>query len=81
MRPSALRRKPSWMHKDLIMNNLIAKAHLALINFKKNESGASLIEYSLLVGLITVLVVVLIGTVGIWVQTQWTALDAAVNGP
>jgi pilus assembly protein Flp/PilA len=63
------------------MNHLIAKAQVALNSFKKNESGASLIEYSLLVGLITVLVVVLIGTVGIWVQTQWTALDAAVNGP
>jgi pilus assembly protein Flp/PilA len=78
MRPSALRRKPSWMHKDLIMNNLIAKAHLALINFKKNESGASLIEYSLLVGLITVGVVLTVVAVGGWVNGQWLALQNAV---
>ena len=61
-----------------MMNKLIAKAHLALINFNKNESGASLIEYSLLVGLITVGVVLTVVAVGGWVNGQWTALNAAV---
>ena len=60
------------------MNKLIAKAHLALINFKKDVSGASLIEYSLLIGLITVGVVVTVGLVATWVNNQWVALDAAV---
>lgn len=61
------------------MNKLIAKAHLALMNFKKDESGASLIEYSLLVGLITVGVVLTVVAVGGWVGTQWTALDTTLN--
>jgi len=60
------------------MNQLIAKAHVALNSFKKNESGASLIEYSLLIGLITVGVVLTVVAVGQWVGAQWTALDAAV---
>jgi pilus assembly protein Flp/PilA len=50
-----------------------------LANFKRDESGATLIEYSLLVGLITVLVVVAVGGVGTWAQTQWNGLCGAVG--
>ena len=46
--------------------------------FARNESGAALVEYSLLIGLITVAVVVTIGLVGTWVAAQWTALEAAI---
>ena len=60
------------------MNKLISKAHVALNSFNKNESGASLIEYSLLVGLITVGVVFTVVAVGGWVSGQWTALQGAV---
>ncbi len=41
----------------------------------KDESGASLIEYSILIGLITVAVILLVSNVGDWVVSQWTALD------
>ena len=61
------------------MNYLIAKAQVALNSFKKNESGASLVEYSLLIGLITVAVVATIVLVGGWVALQWTNLQAAVG--
>jgi pilus assembly protein Flp/PilA len=50
-----------------------------LIAFAKNESGASLVEYSLLIGLITVAVVATIVIIGGWVATQWTNLQAAVG--
>jgi pilus assembly protein Flp/PilA len=50
-----------------------------LIAFAKNESGASLVEYSLLIGLITVAVVATIVLVGTWVALQWTNLQAAVG--
>ncbi len=60
------------------MTKLIVKAQVALKGFMKNESGASLIEYSLLIGLITVGVVLTVVAVGQWVSAQWTALDAAV---
>lgn len=61
------------------MYKLLAKAQVALNSFKKNESGAALVEYSLLIGLITVAVVATIVIVGTWVSTQWTDLQAAVG--
>lgn len=61
------------------MNKLIVKAQVALNSFKKDVSGASLVEYSLLIGLITVLVVGTIVLVGTWVSNQWVALEAAVT--
>lgn len=61
------------------MLKLLAKAQVAFHSFKKDVSGASLVEYSLLIGLITVLVVGTIVTVGGWVQTQWTDLNTAVT--
>lgn len=60
------------------MTKLLVKAQIALNNFKKDMSGASLIEYSLLIGLITVGVVLLVGAVGTWVAGRWTALDTAL---
>jgi pilus assembly protein Flp/PilA len=64
-----------------MMNKLLVKAQVALNSFKKDTSGASLVEYSLLIGLITVAVVATIVVVGQWVGTQWTNLDAAINTP
>ena len=61
------------------MNKLIVKAQTAFTAFKRNESGASLIEYSLLIGLITVLAVVAIGAVGIWVNGQWENLQTNIG--
>jgi pilus assembly protein Flp/PilA len=53
------------------MHNLLAK-------FAKDESGAALVEYSLLIGLITVGVVTLVIAVGGWVTGEWTQLRDAV---
>lgn len=57
------------------MNKLI----VALSNFKKDESGASLIEYSLLIGLITVAVVITVASVSGWVVDAWTGLDTTLQ--
>lgn len=62
-----------------MLNKLIVKAQVALHSFKTNQSGASLIEYSLLIGLITVAAVIAVTAVGIWVNGRWTALQAAVG--
>jgi pilus assembly protein Flp/PilA len=48
---------------------------------RKDESGAALIEYSILIGLITVLVISTIVIVGQWVGTQWTTLESQLNAP
>ena len=44
----------------------------------REENGAALVEYSVLVALITVAVVALIGSVGGKVKTAWTSLNAAL---
>ena len=44
----------------------------------KDESGAALIEYSVLIGLITVAAIASVTTVGAWVATQWGNLVAAL---
>lgn len=46
-----------------------------LSKFAKDESGAALVEYSLLIGLITAAVVLAAIFVGGWVGAQWGALE------
>lgn len=53
-------------------------ARRKLRKFVKSESGASLIEYSVLIILITVLTIVTIGLVGTKVGKAWTDLNAAL---
>ncbi len=57
------------------------KAHLADLRhrFTRDKDGAALIEYSILIGLITVLAVATIALVGTWVSTKWDALKAAIG--
>jgi pilus assembly protein Flp/PilA len=55
------------------------KLIVALGNFKKDESGASLIEYSLLIGLITVAVVATVAVVSGWVVDAWTGLETTLT--
>lgn len=64
---------------ELIVKAQIAKAQIALAQFKKNESGAALVEYSLLIGLITVAAVVAVTAIGVWVALQWDTLKGAVG--
>jgi pilus assembly protein Flp/PilA len=52
---------------------------LELLNkLKKDEGGAALIEYTVLLGILLVAVIATIGLVGAWVTGQWTALQAAL---
>ena len=44
----------------------------------REENGAALVEYSVLIALITVAVVALIGSVGGKVVTAWTSLNGAL---
>ncbi|NEX94994.1 Flp family type IVb pilin [Caulobacter sp. 17J65-9] len=50
-----------------------AKAYLQRL--RDDESGASMVEYSLLIGLITVAAVLMISAVGGKVSTAWTNLN------
>ena len=42
----------------------------------RDEDGAALIEYSILIGLITVAAISMVILVGEWVGKQWTNLEA-----
>ena len=63
------------------MLKLFVKTKLAAEDLKKNIEGASLIEYSLLIGLITAAVVATILVIGGRVGNWWSALDTATQAP
>ena len=51
---------------------LIQKLH-------RDEDGAALIEYTVLLGILVVAVIATIIAVGGWVNGKWTALNGAIN--
>jgi pilus assembly protein Flp/PilA len=46
--------------------------------FRDDEDGAAMIEYTVLLGIITVAVIATIILVGAWVSGEWTTLEAAL---
>jgi pilus assembly protein Flp/PilA len=46
--------------------------------FKKDEEGAALVEYTVLLGILLVAGIALIAFVGGWVSGQWSALSHKV---
>jgi pilus assembly protein Flp/PilA len=53
------------------MRNLIAK-------FRREEDGAAMVEYTVLLGIITVATIGTIILVGGWVSGQWDALETSL---
>jgi pilus assembly protein Flp/PilA len=49
-----------------------------LTQLKSDEDGASLIEYTVLLAILLVAVIAVIGGVGLWINGQWTNLNAAL---
>ena len=47
----------------------------------KDEEGGALIEYTVLLAIVLVAVIALIASVGGWIGTQWTNLNAALVAP
>ena len=45
----------------------------------KDEEGAALIEYTVLLGILVVAVIATIIAVGGWVNNKWTALNAKLS--
>ena len=56
------------MHKAL---NLVEK-------FGKDEDGAALIEYTVLLAILIVAVIAIIAAVGRWVNNKWSVLNASL---
>jgi pilus assembly protein Flp/PilA len=57
----------------------MGKALRSLNKLAKDEEGAALVEYTVLLGIMLVAVVGTIGLVGGWVNTKWTALWTALS--
>ncbi|RWB79165.1 MAG: Flp family type IVb pilin [Mesorhizobium sp.] len=53
------------------MNKLMTMAR----QFRDDENGAAMVEYTILLGIITVAVIASVIFVGGWVGTQWTTLS------
>jgi pilus assembly protein Flp/PilA len=52
----------------------MTKLGAIFVRVRKDESGATMIEYSILIGIITVAAIAGISFMGTWVGEQWTAL-------
>ena len=57
------------------MNNALQ----VMSKLAKDEEGAALVEYTVLLGSMLVAVVATIGLVGGWINTRWTALWTALS--
>ena len=49
-----------------------------MTKFQKDEDGAALIEYTVLLGILLVAVIATIILVGTWISGKWTQLNAAL---
>ncbi len=54
----------------------MSKFYDAAVRFMKDEGGASLVEYTILIGLITIATITLILSVGGKITGIWTQLDS-----
>ena len=59
------------------MRSLVKVMNL-ISQFKSDENGAALIEYTVLLAILIVAVIVIITGVGQWVSAEWASLSAAL---
>ena len=45
---------------------------------KRDEDGASLIEYTVLLAILLIAVIAIITAVGVWINGRWDALNSAL---
>jgi pilus assembly protein Flp/PilA len=62
------------LYAMMVLNQL--KSYVS--RFKKDEDGAALIEYTVLLGILLIAVIAIIAAVGTWINGQWTALNTAL---
>ena len=57
------------------------KALKVLKQFKRDEEGAALIEYTVLLGILLIAVIAIILFVGSWISSEWSALSHSLPTP
>jgi Flp pilus assembly pilin Flp len=60
------------------MTKLYTKASTALQSFKKDESGATLVEYSVAVGIVIIVGAAIFATIGTNMNTIFTAVNGVL---
>ncbi|TSE07574.1 Flp family type IVb pilin [Mesorhizobium intechi] len=50
-----------------------------LEQFRADENGAAMVEYTVLLGIITVAVIATVVLVGTWISGRWTSLNTALQ--
>ncbi len=58
---------------------IMSKAWNLVRRLGNDEEGAALIEYTVLLGILLIAVIVTIGLVGTWINGKWTALQAKLS--
>ncbi len=55
------------------------RSMIKLINqLKSDEDGASLVEYTVLLGILLIAVIAIIVAVGKWINTTWATLNTSI---
>jgi pilus assembly protein Flp/PilA len=67
------------IEREKPMRNLVSKHTHLLKEVQKDQEGAALIEYTVLLGILLVAVIVTIGLVGTWISGKWTALQGQLS--
>ena len=60
------------------MKQLIRKTVLAARRLVRDQRGTEVLEYALVLGLIAVVAIVVIGTVGTKVLARWTSVNSSI---
>jgi pilus assembly protein Flp/PilA len=79
LRSSAETKKFEMMPSTTAREGVMRNALQLLKRFGKDEEGAALVEYTVLLGVMLVAVIGTIVLVGGWVNTKWAALWTALS--
>lgn len=69
-----------WVKAQVYVEQTKSAITKSVRSLADDDSGASLLEYSVLIGLILALSIALIVFAGQWANAQWSALSTALTG-
>ena len=58
---------------------MFSKVKTSATRLLRSEDGVTMLEYTILIGIITIAVIASVAYAGTWVSTQWTALTAKLT--
>ena len=58
---------------------MVTRFKMSATRLLRSEDGVTMLEYTILIGIITVAVIASVAYAGTWVSTQWTALTAKLT--